>query len=154
MSKRILELEHPNLKRAPYFVTSKEDAGHNCIAYAAGDTTRWWWPFNGATQAYWPAGVPRQLTLAAFVAAFATLGYSPCADGDVEAGYEKVAIFVSPQGAPTHAAKQLLRSGRWSSKMGPLEDINHSIYGVSDKMYGEVGQYMRRPLQSVSNPAG
>ncbi len=146
MSRAILEANHPRLKRAPYGITSPVDPGYNCIAYAAGDTKRWWWPFHGLSQAYWPAGVPRELTLAAFIEAFATVGYAPCADGGIEPGYEKVAIFTDPQRNPTHAARQVLPSGRWSSKMGPQEDINHLLYGVEGPPYGGVAQYLRRPL--------
>jgi len=143
LSRAFLEANHPRLKRAPYGISSPVDPGYNCIAYAAGDNERWWWPFQGLNQAYWPAGAPRELTLEAFVAAYATIGYAPCADGDVEAGYHKIAIFTYPQGRPTHAAKQR-PSGRWTSKMGPQEDINHSLYGVQGPPYGEVAQYVKR----------
>ena len=33
--------------------------------------------------------------VAAFVAAFSTLGYEPCTDGTLEDGFEKIAIYRS-----------------------------------------------------------
>lgn len=83
--------------------------------------------------------------LSAFVAAFGTLGYEPCSDGDLEDGFEKIAIYRSPSGIQ-HAARQL-GTGRWTSKLGGLEDIEHGspaeLEGVE---YGRVVQYLRRTL--------
>ncbi len=85
-----------------------------------------------------------ETNLAAFVAAFSTLGYEPCADGALEDGFEKVAIYESPQGVE-HASRQL-RTGRWTSKLGNREDIEHeSPTELEGDLYGEVKQYMRRP---------
>ncbi len=50
---------------------------YNSIAWAAGDTTAWWWPLP-PDAAFWPDGIPNELTVEAFVQAFATLGYGPC----------------------------------------------------------------------------
>lgn len=90
----------------------------------------------------------------AFVAAFATLGYSPCPDGAVESGQEKVAIFVGKDGKPTHAARQL-PGGTWTSKLGKGEDISHSVYGLEAGQYGDVAQYMKRriPQANATPPA-
>ena len=80
---------------------------------------------------------------AAFVEAFSTLGYEPCADGDLEDGFEKIAIYQSPGGIQ-HAARQL-STGRWTSKLGGLEDIEHaSPAELEGAEYGEVVQYLRR----------
>ena len=83
-------------------------------------------------------------TLVAFIAAFATLGYETCDDGALEDGVEKVAIYAFPSGRATHAARQL-PTGRWTSKIGYEEDIEHGspteLEGVE---YGAVAQYMRR----------
>lgn len=142
MSRARIQRSFPRLKPTSYFLTSPEASDYNCIAWAAGDTGRWWWP-DPAPLAYWPPGVPRQLRVDAFIAAFATLGYEPCSDGGLERGFEKVALFADANGEPKHAARQL-PSGRWSSKLGPWEDISHSIYGLEGAQYGDVVQYMRR----------
>jgi len=98
--------------------------------------------------AYWPPNVPRQVHVDAFVAAFSTLGYERCADSQIERGYEKVAIYADVDGVPKHAARQL-PSGRWTSKLGPLEDINHLLYGLIGREYGTVVVYMKRSLRTA-----
>ena len=82
--------------------------------------------------------------LAAYVAAFGTLGYDGCADGSLEEGFEKVAIYESPSGYVVHMTRQL-PTGRWTSKIGQLEDIEHaSPTELEGREYGKVVQYMRR----------
>jgi hypothetical protein len=72
-----IESLFPRLAGTDYRGTSPPADNYNCIGWAAGDTTAWWWPGDpGAT--YWPAGMPREETPAAFRAAFAKLGYVPC----------------------------------------------------------------------------
>jgi hypothetical protein len=122
-------------------ITSPRTRLYNCIAFAAGETHRWWWP----VAAYWPAGIPNEETIDAFVAAFGTLGYSTCEDGNLETGFVKVAIYVDQSGTPTHMARQLI-SGKWTSKCGSLEDIEHDTLEILGDLYGVVTQFLRRPL--------
>ena len=72
----------------------------------------------------WPAGVTRAETVEAFRDAFAALGYVVCDNDQPEAGYEKIALFALA-GAPKHAARQL-PGGRWTSKLGIMEDMEHA----------------------------
>jgi hypothetical protein len=51
---------------------------------------------------------------------------------------------VDAQGSPTHAARQL-DNGRWTSKLGELEDIEHSLRDLEGAAYGTVVQVMKRP---------
>jgi hypothetical protein len=132
----------PDLVSTGYQVTSPPDPVYNCIAWAAGRTTEWWWPDRGRFE-YWPPGAARDETVAAFVAAFATLGYVCCADGALEPGWEKVAIYATVAG-PTHMARQL-PNGRWTSKLGPDDDIEHSLEGLVSPVYGAVVPFLRRP---------
>ena len=137
-------ISFPRLVRRNHRVTSAETDTYNCIAWAAGDTTRWWWPRTG----YWPAGTPDDpLDVGSFIAAYASLGYVVCADGALEEGFEKIAIFVHPNGFPTHAALQL-ETGYWTSKLGTWEDIEHTsehdVEGNCQFCYGDAHTYMRR----------
>ena len=117
---------------------------YNCIAFAAGKDDQWWWPFGYAT--YWPPNIPNEETLDAFIAAFSSLGYSPCSDGLLESGFEKVAIYTDPQGKPTHMAKQL-DSSMWTSKCGAFEDIEHeTLEALEGDEYGSVALFLKRPL--------
>jgi hypothetical protein len=71
------------------------------------------------------------------------VGYAPCADGSLEPGYEKAALYATDEG-PTHAARQL-SNGRWTSKLGPDDDIEHTLEGLVSPVYGTVVQFHRRP---------
>ena len=139
--------ELPNLHAQNHRITSPRRNRYNCIAWAAGCDTQWWWPTG---HGFWPQGVPREVTLSAFVAAFATLGYEECQDGSLEKGYEKVVLFAQRDAngniLPTHAAKQLC-NGRWTSKLGPQEDIEHmKAEDVNGPTYGTPVQFMRRAI--------
>ena len=141
----------PNLHSENHSITSPRK-NRNCIAWAAGFDTRWWWPTGGG---FWLEGVPKETSLSAFLKAFATLGYEECKDGILEAGYEKVALYSKgdPNGAfvPKHAARQL-SDGRWTSKLGPLEDIEHSnVEDVNGPSYGTPVRFMRRIRRNGTN---
>lgn len=137
-----LEESFPGLTKHGYSQESPYDPGYNCIAWAAGDSSRVWWPEPGG-DGYWPPRITREETLDAFIEAFRSLGYEPCGHGRPERRCEKIAIFVSKAGSPTHAARQLT-SGRWASKMGKSVDIEHHLLALRGDEYGEVGQYMKR----------
>jgi len=134
----------PRLTTENYRVTSPAAWEYNCIAWAAGITQAWWWPAPGR---YWPDGVPRQETIAAFVAAFATLGFDVVADAHQEADMEKIVLYAEGS-TPTHAARQLA-NGWWTSKLGSSVDIEHatpdSVAGGAD---GEVVAILGR--QSIA----
>jgi hypothetical protein len=99
-------------------------------------------PDNG----YWPEGVPTEVTVPAFVAAFATFGFSPTDQEELEPGWEKIALFADGNGVPTHAARQL-PTARWTSKLGKLEDIEHELRDLTGTTYGSVVQIMKRQVQ-------
>ena len=136
----------PNLAAADYTITSPATTRYNCIAWAARDTLRWWWP-DPMGVGYWPLGVKRSETCQAFVAAYGTQGFMLCSDGALEPGIEKIALFgTGPAGneTPTHAALQL-DTGKWTSKLGNFEDIEHSpVEAVSGPKYGAVVYYLAR----------
>jgi len=139
-----LEVAFPKLSDTPYEITSMATSQYNCIAWAAGDDTRWWWP-DSPEQFYWPEDVPRQPTVAAFAEAFRRLGYEISQDAGFETGVEKVAIFAHIDGRPTHAARQL-DDGTWTSKLGGSVDIRHiDLDHVSGNQYGNPVLVLRRP---------
>lgn len=147
MPEEYYDTEFPNLGREGWQRTS-EPANYNCIAFAAGDLHRFWWPNLYAPEPsddYWPTGVPNEETVAAFVSALATRGFTPCADGEMEAGFEKLALYAL-HGTPKHAAVQQ-PNGRWRSKLGPHEDVETTLQGLVGPCYGDVVQFLRRPQQ-------
>lgn len=89
--------------------------------------------------------MPAELTIAAFIQAYQTVGYEPCESSDFESGFEKIAIYATPDGEPTHAARQL-PNGKWTSKLGRWEDIEHELDGLTSEMYGSVKQILKRSI--------
>ena len=132
----------PNLASEGFTTTSPASLRYNCIAWAAARDDAWWWP-DPQFVCYWPDAAPREDTVDAFVAAFGTLGYTPCRDGSAEEEFEKVAIYQS-RGLPTHAARQL-PDGRWTSKLGRNIDIAHTLRGLDGPVYGQVAVFLKRP---------
>ena len=75
--------------------------------------------------------------------AFESLGYRECDDGSLESGFEKIALYAIGMDVIRTVARQL-DDGRWTSKLGQLEDITHSSTdAIEDSDYGEVVQFMR-----------
>jgi hypothetical protein len=87
----------------------------------------------------------RAETAEAFLHAFRTLGYEPYATAESEDSWQKVALYAL-EGTPTHAARQL-PGGRWTSKLGPAEDIKHELHALAGPLYGAVVRVLRRPAR-------
>jgi hypothetical protein len=132
----------PGLAAAEHRVASPTSDKYNCVAWAALDENRWWWP-DAAGVSYWPPQAPREETLEAFVEAYRLLGYLPCDSADLETGFHKIAIYAR-EGLPTHAARQL-PDGRWASKLGRAEDIEHAtLAALEGRLYGRLAIVLRR----------
>jgi hypothetical protein len=147
------EAKLPNLREEDYQVMSPEDWGYNCIAHAANKNDVPWWPMEEGTEGvFWPEGVPRKETLDAFIAAFGTQKYVLCEGPELEAGFEKIALYTDENGTPTHAARQLPLSGAWISKLGDWEDIEHKSLASleaepgGEPAYGKAICFMKRPI--------
>jgi hypothetical protein len=143
MSREDMERVFPGLANSGYSITSPETVEYNCIAWAAGDAQRWWEP-DPFYISYWPPGVTRKYSLEAYIEAYESLDYVICHDDKYELDFEKIAIYVDSNGKPTHAAKQL-DSGSWTSKLGKLEDIKHTLDGLGGSGYGSIAVVMKRP---------
>ena len=139
--------EFPNLKESDYQKTSDESEDYNCLAWAVHDNSKKWDP-DELEQNYWPPGVPREVEIEAFRAAFQTKGFEDCDDGSLEDGIEKLAIYATSNGKPTHAARQL-ENGKWTSKLGDCEDIEHETL---DCLNGERNWFGK--IQCYGKPVG
>jgi hypothetical protein len=140
-----LEQFFPNLALTGYTISSPATFVYNCIAWAAGFNDDWWWP-DPMGVSTWPKSARREETVAAFEEAFQSLGYVSGSDNSLEPGFEKVAIYAL-NGAPKHAARQL-PSGRWTSKLGELEDVEHALDGLNGVWYGTVVSILKRSRTS------
>lgn len=131
----------PNLDKEGYAITSAQTPKYNCIAWAAGDNTRFWWPDTGNVL-YWPEDLPRNDSLEVFIIMFNKFKYVVCDNAELEENFEKIAIYVK-DGVVTHAARQL-SNGKWTSKLGQEHDIEHTLSGLDGPCYGKVAQIMKR----------
>lgn len=148
------------LKPGEWQRTSEWDGRYNCIAHAAKDHKRKWWPLpidHARKDRYWPEGAPRRVTVPAFINAFQIEeGYEPCDSAELEEGFEKVAIFITetgtsevPKGGPTHMARQL-PCGKWTSKLGNEWDICHdNLQSVEGEQYGKLNQVLCRRKRTL-----
>jgi len=134
--------DFPRLTVADYNVTSPATTTYNCIAWSAGDAEHWWQP-----GICWPIDTARDdCGTESLAQAFRSLGYETCSDGGLEEGIEKVALY-GQSIFYTHAARQLL-TGKWTSKLGRAEDIEHESPEIlAGGIYGEVVAFMSRPLE-------
>lgn len=136
-----IEQHWPNLNLENHNPKSEQEM-YNCIAWAANKNDEPWWP--GVKGYFWPTGFPKTETLDTFINVFeGYVGYERCEDGLLEVGYEKVAIF-SKGDKVKHMARQL-ENGKWTSKMGNYEDIEHNdLRAIEDGMYGKVVRFLKR----------
>jgi len=133
-----------------YVVTSPKDASYNCIAFAAGDTTRKWDPgMLPEPGYYWPPGALQdddKDDIDALKRAFAEIGYEECENGDFEPGCKKVAFYALKKDDWLHAAVQE-QNGEWSSKLGVGYDVRHkSPQCVEGPVYGKVICFMKQRI--------
>ena len=120
----------PGLARNGCIVTSPPDQHYNCIVWVVGDNRQWWWPTPADfTEAFWPKGIAREETVPAFRDAFISAGFVECQTDHFETGHEKIALFANDDGVPLHSSRQCA-NGRWTSKMGELEDIEHELHDL------------------------
>lgn len=95
---------------------------------------------------HWPPGVPKEVTKSAFIEAYRSIGYEVCDGPSLEAGFEKIALYVDSDDSPTHAARQL-PNGNWTSKLGDFEDIEHpTLDCLNGDLYGRPVVYLARPI--------
>lgn len=175
IAETMLESALPVLKQGNYRIVLPESEQYNCIAWAAGDETRWWHPFAArdvgprcaahglSAHCFWPRRADDAHEMTNYLFAFERLGYRVCTrsfDPVVDpvanaAEIERIALY-QHQNDPgcSHAARQL-PSGVWTSKVNDLAGVAHlsprDLEGEHGG-YGRVALYMARPRQRTAVP--
>jgi hypothetical protein len=122
--------------------TSEATDRYNCIAWAFGDNTRWWWPIK---RRYWPLSFENKTPMDAFIELFDAYGWALTNNRTLEAGQKKIALYASlMDGQPTHAARQL-PNGSWTSKLGKDIDLTHQLADLEGPAYGTVVRVFKKP---------
>lgn len=141
--------DFPNSLNEPFVITSAQTWEYNCIAWAFGDNTKWYWPTENPPH-FWPPNIRRELDLQSFIELYQLVDFVVCYSQEYEQGFEKIAIFAHSNGEPTHAAKQL-PNGNWSSKMGPWHDVEHTLNSMNNSLgYGNATIFMKRQIRQFS----
>jgi len=76
-------------------------------------------------------------------------GFMKCSNWKPEAGFEKIAVYADADGEFSHVARQK-SNGMWTSKIGVLDDIDHSNPQVLEKDYGRISQFLKRPIEKTN----
>lgn len=132
----------PNASRI--IKTSEATMGYNCIAWAFGDTTQFWWPQDNP-DAHWPLDFSGKTVRQAFFELFQHLDWEETDNWTVEQGFKKIALYTNSSGVPKHAAK-LLDSGLWSSKIGGYIDISHTENCLNGRRYGHIEKVYKKAI--------
>ena len=104
-------------------------------------------PFPGY---FWSKNAPRTLHLDSFVELVAEYGYQCCTNGTIEGDVQKIVLY-GTKTLVTHAARQL-PNGRWTSKLGGGEDIEHDTpEAVTGEAYGPVLAFFQRPIENAES---
>jgi hypothetical protein len=136
-----LELLFPALSASDYSRSSEADPAYNCFAFAVHDTKQYWQKV-AVRGYYWP--LERDDRLEDWIEALRLHNFVVTDDWSLEADFEKVCIFVNDDGSPEHVSRQLA-SGKWTSKIGRLEDIEHStLAGLEGREYGKSKVMLKR----------
>jgi hypothetical protein len=141
-----LERLFPGLSESEYSKSSEAEPLYNCFAFAVHDTGQYWQKVN-LRGYYWP--IDRDDRVEDWVEALRLNNFEITGNWDLEPGIERVAIYVLSGSArreetPEHVARQL-ESGHWTSKIGRLEDIQHStLVALEGTEYGKAKICMKR----------
>jgi hypothetical protein len=135
----------PELKGGKgYKDTSEATIEYNCLAWALGIN---WASYSESPRCagyIWFPGVERVWDAKNIRKIFENHGYTVCDNRDLEPGYEKVVFYEDENGVPQHFARQL-ESGKWTSKLGELNDIEHDkLESIICSNYGQPKTTLRR----------
>ena len=146
------ESKFPFAVKEGYHVTSDETPEYNCVAWSLEDNERWWQPFPNDYQ-FWPEIASESYSTSAYKKMFMLhYRFEECDSPDFEEGYEKIAIYGS-RCQFTHVARQLA-DGRWASKLGDWEDIEHNtLKALESQDYGNVECVLKRKHPVISIPS-
>ena len=137
----------PLLRPEDYKVTSLDDGYYNCASWAIGEgiTSERYDPTDN--KATWPSTLQRDTKLETFVRLYIEFfGFELCSLGNHEAGFVKLAIYSDKNMQFTHVARQL-PSGKWTSKLGDWEDIEHATPEcLQSGLYGKVRTFLKKPI--------
>jgi hypothetical protein len=137
-----------------YRDTSEETIIYNRLSWALGITWTRYDPEPKCTRYFWFPGLPRKWDEPTIRLLFENHDYSLAENSEFELGYEKVVFYSDDKAIPQHFARQL-PNGKWTSKIGDLNDIEHdTLECLVSPLYGRLGLVLKRRLQHDPEQAG
>ena len=152
----------PNLALGSFRITSRWEPAYNCIAWASGDTDAVWQPprvvLSGEAQltaTYWPRRAPAEWTKHAIAEVFRLQSYRDASPNEREnEELDRIAIYATESGVPTHVAWSSAGMSLWASKLGRNVDIVHSRPSdIEGKEFGMAQHFMCREPDSSTSPS-
>lgn len=133
-------------------ITSEIDPNYNCTAWATKDKSRWWEPFGLIVPVsfppyYWPEDIPHNSLPETYIKLFEEQGFELTNNSELEVGFEKLALYIRDDEFQ-HVARQK-QCGMWTSKVGPQEDIQHTLHDLEanhEAGYGESTIFMKKQI--------
>lgn len=129
-TKKRAALHFPNLNFDQHFTfTSAKGDDYNCAAWAVEIIDEWiqFKDENGHLD----------VSLKRYIDYYEKHGFVKCDNQDFEEGWIKIVIYADDKNEFTHVARQL-PNGKWTSKLGDWEDIEHeSPQVLAGKSYGK-----------------
>lgn len=131
----------PHLQNGGYLRTSPPTVDYNCVAWVFSRIDEWWEP-DIFSLCVWPNDLKRNYTINSYIKLFEKNGFTRCDNDTLETGFEKIAIYTIDNEFQ-HVTRQL-PDGKWTSKLGDLDDITHTLRGLAGKHYGNPTIFLRR----------
>ena len=132
----------PNLVPENYSLNSEPLKKYNCVAWASGINYKRIDFYRNEK-----GEIDEDQSCNRYIEYFKTLGYIECETPIFENGFQKIALYEDRRGDFTYVALQL-DNNTWTSKLGFLEDIEHSnleaLEGKGRDQYGYHSVYMKR----------
>lgn len=151
----------PNLIGNSKTITSKHDCNYNCTSWALdeNDKNSWWEPYGIIIPApppiyHWHNDIPHNESPQTYVMFFEKYGFEVTDNLNLEEGFEKVVLYVRIN-VFQHVARQL-PNGRWTSKLGKLEDIEHDLSDLESEEeqpcgYGAASIFLKKRKKRNEN---
>lgn len=142
-----IEWDFPALRGGVgYRDASEETIVYNCLSWALGINWTRLDPEPKCAGYYWFPGIPRKWDEPTIRTIFEKHSYTVADNYDLEPEFEKVVFYCDDKGVPQHFARQL-PDGKWASKMGDLNDIEHdTLESLISELYGKPGLVLKRKL--------
>ncbi|MBC7553967.1 MAG: hypothetical protein H7257_08310 [Taibaiella sp.] len=133
-----IKLNQANIKRhfpnlvpeGNFKYTSPHTDEYNCVAWASAIADEW-------IQFIYDEKGNYDINVRRYINYFAEIGFAPIDNSQPEKNILKIAIYADKSNDFTHVARQL-PSGKWTSKIGDWEDIEHdTLDDIAGGAYGK-----------------